>query len=508
VFPAPGGQPESLFDAAEQDAQQAAAPLAVRMRPRTLDEVIGQRHLTRPGSPLRKLADTDAGMAVLLWGPPGTGKTTLAYVVSQVTRRKFVELSAVSAGVKDVRAAVQAARHDLGLTGVQTVLFIDEVHRFSKTQQDALLPAVENRWVSFIGATTENPSFSVVGPLLSRSLLLTLQPLSDDDITAVVSRALADERGLGGAVSLADGVMEHLARLAGGDARRALTYLEAAALGLPAGGVIDIETLERAVDQAMVRYDRAGDQHYDVISAFIKSIRGSDADAALHYLARMIEAGEDPRFIARRLIVHASEDIGLADPTALQAAVAAAHAVEFVGLPEARLNLAQATIHLCLAPKSNAVIMAFEAAAADVRAGLAGPVPAHLRDAHYPGAQRLGHGRGYRYPHDDPAGVVGQQYAPDSIAARSYYHPSRHGAEARYAERTERIREILGKTSQANNDVAGQDAASAAGPAAADPGAAGADPPGRDGDVSQADTGEVAPGADAGGSDAARPESG
>ncbi|MGH3393986.1 MAG: replication-associated recombination protein A [Streptosporangiaceae bacterium] len=440
-------EPESLFDAAEEEAAQAAAPLAVRMRPRSLDEVIGQGHLTRPGSPLRKLAESDAGLSVLLWGPPGTGKTTLAYVVSRATKRKFVELSAVSAGVKDVRAAVQTARRDLGLSGVQTVLFIDEVHRFSKTQQDALLPAVENRWVSFIGATTENPSFSVVSPLLSRSLLLTLQPLSDADLTAVISRALTSERGLGGRVTLADGVMEHLVRLAGGDARRALTFLEAAALGVPEGGVIDTPTLERAVDRAMVRYDRAGDQHYDVISAFIKSIRGSDADAALHYLARMIEAGEDPRYIARRLVVHASEDIGLADPTALLTAVAAAQAVELIGLPEARINLAQATIHLCLAPKSNAVIMAIEAAAADVRAGLAGPVPAHLRDAHYPGAAKLGHGRGYVYPHDDPAGVVRQQYAPDTIAGRAYYQPTRHGAEARAAERSERIREILGQAS-------------------------------------------------------------
>ena len=444
---------ESLFDAAEEEAARAAAPLAVRMRPRTLDEVIGQDHLTRPGSPLRKLAESDAGLSVLLWGPPGTGKTTLAYVVSRATRRKFAELSAVSAGVKDVRAAVQAARRDLGLTGVQTVLFIDEVHRFSKTQQDALLPAVENRWVSFIGATTENPSFSVVSPLLSRSLLLTLLPLTDPDLTAVISRALADERGLGGRVILGEGVMEHLVRLAGGDARRALTFLEAAALGVPPGGVIDIPTLERAVDRAMVRYDRAGDQHYDVISAFIKSIRGSDADAALHYLARMIEAGEDPRYIARRLVVHASEDIGLADPTALQAAVAAAQAVELIGLPEARINLAQATIHLSLAPKSNAVITAIEAAAADVRAGLAGPVPPHLRDAHYPGAARLGHGRTYVYPHDDPAGVVRQQYAPDAIAGRGYYSPSRHGAEARVAQRSDRIREILGKTSNGAPDI-------------------------------------------------------
>ncbi len=437
------GQAASLFDAAGEEAARAAAPLAVRMRPRTLDEVIGQQHLISEGTPFRKLVDNDAAMSVVLWGPPGTGKTTLAHVVSQVTKRRFTELSAVTAGVKDVRAAIDAARRELGLSGRQTVLFVDEVHRFNKAQQDALLPAVENRWVSFIGATTENPFFSVVGPLLSRSLLLTLQPLADDDIREVIRRSLADERGLGGTVTLAGDAAGHLVMLAGGDARRALTYLESAALGLPAGGTIDLPALERAVDRAAVRYDRGGDQHYDVISAFIKSIRGSDADAALHYLARMIEAGEDPRFIARRLIVHASEDIGLADPTALQAAVAAAHAVEFVGLPEARINLAQATIHLALAPKSNAVIKAIGAAAQDVRAGLTGPVPAHLRDAHYPGSQRLGHGKGYEYPHDHPGGVVAQQYAPDSLAGRRYYEPTQHGTEARYAERAARIRAIL-----------------------------------------------------------------
>ncbi len=439
------GQADSLFDAAGEEAARAAAPLAVRMRPASLDEVIGQQHLTGPGTPFRKLVDHDAAMSVVLWGPPGTGKTTLAHVVSEVTRRRFTELSAVTAGVKDVRAAIDAARRDLGLTGTQTVLFIDEVHRFNKAQQDALLPAVENRWVSFIGATTENPFFSVVGPLLSRSLLLTLQPLSDADIREVISRALADQRGLGGSVTLAPDAAGHLVLLAGGDARRALTYLESAALGLPAGAEIGLAALERAVDRAAVRYDRGGDQHYDVISAFIKSIRGSDADAALHYLARMIEAGEDPRFIARRLIVHASEDIGLADPTALQAAVAAAHAVEFVGLPEARINLAQATIHLSLAPKSNAVIKAITAAADDVRAGLAGPVPAHLRDASYPGARKLGHGRGYSYPHDQDDGIVAQQYAPDAITGRAYYQPSGHGAEARYRERSERIKAILAR---------------------------------------------------------------
>jgi putative ATPase len=437
------GQASSLFDAAEEEAALAAAPLAVRMRPRTLDEVAGQPHLTGPGTPLRKLAEHDAGLSVVLWGPPGTGKTTLAQVISRVTGRRFTELSAVTAGVKDVRAAIEAARRELGLTGTQTVLFIDEVHRFNKAQQDALLPAVENRWVSFIGATTENPSFSVVGPLLSRSLLLTLQPLGDDDMREVITRALADERGLDGAVSLDTGALIHLIRLASGDARRALTYLESAALGLPRGATIGTAILERAVDRAAVRYDRAGDQHYDVISAFIKSIRGSDADAAVHYLARMIEAGEDPRFIARRLIVHASEDVGMADPTALGVAVAAAQAVEFVGLPEARINLTQATIHLALAPKSNSVIMAIGAATSDVRAGLAGPVPPHLRDAHYPGATRLGHGQGYQYPHDFAEGVVAQRYAPDALAGRRYYQPSQHGAEARFAERSERIRAIL-----------------------------------------------------------------
>jgi putative ATPase len=436
-------QSGSLFDEAEQEAALAAAPLAVRMRPRTLDEVIGQRHLTGEGTPFRKLIDNDAPMSLLLWGPPGTGKTTLAYVVSQVTKRKFVELSAVTAGVKDVRAAVDTARRDLGMTGVQTVLFIDEVHRFSKTQQDALLPAVENRWVSFIGATTENPFFSVVSPLLSRSLLLTLTSLSDDDVSGVIRRAIADPRGLNDQVHMDDEALDHLVRLAGGDARRSLTYLEAAALGVPTQGLIDTAVLEKAVNQAAVRYDRDGDQHYDVISAFIKSIRGSDVDAALHYLARMIEAGEDPRFIARRVIVHASEDVGMADPTALPVAIAAAQAVEMVGLPEARINLAQAVIHLALAPKSNAVVKAISDAQADVRAGLIGAVPAHLRDAHYSGAQKLGHGEDYKYPHDFEEGVVTQRYAPDSVADRVYYEPSGHGNEARVAERASKIRAIL-----------------------------------------------------------------
>jgi putative ATPase len=431
---------DSLFDDAGEQAARSAAPLAVRMRPRSLDEVIGQKHLTAAGTAFRKLIENDAPMSLVLWGPPGTGKTTLAYVVSLATSRKFTELSAVTAGVKDVRAAIDQARRDLGMHNRQTLLFIDEVHRFSKTQQDALLPAVENRWVSFIGATTENPSFSVVSPLLSRSLLLTLQSLDDDDIRTLIARALTDERGLSGKVTLDDEALDHLVRLAGGDGRRALTYLEAAALGTTH---IDTKTVENAVDKAAVRYDRDGDQHYDVISAFIKSMRGSDADAALHYMARMIEAGEDPRFIARRLIVHASEDVGMADPTALQTAIAAAQAVEFVGLPEARINLAQAVIHIALAPKSNAVVKAIGAAQADVQAGLIGAVPAHLRDAHYAGAKRLGHGAGYVYPHDLPEGIAAQRYAPDAVAGRTYYEPTKHGMEARFSERAERIRAVL-----------------------------------------------------------------
>src|SRR5690606_24640197 len=429
---------ESLFDSAAEEA--TPQPLAVRMRPRTLDEVIGHRHLLGPGTPLRRLVESEAPMSLFLWVPPATGKTTLAYVVSNVTKRRFVEISAVSAGVKDVRAAIDAARRELGMTGRQTVLFVDEVHRFNKAQQDALLPAVENRWVTFIGATTENPFFSVVSPLLSRSLLLTLEPLSDDDIRTVLERAVADPRGLGGRVTLRPEALDHLVRLAGGDARRSLTYLEAAAL---LDDDITVEVVERAVDKAAVRYDRQGDQHYDVTSAFIKSMRGSDADAALHYLARMIEAGEDPRFIARRIVIFASEDVGMADPTCLQVAVAAAQAVELVGLPEARLNLAQAVIHCALAPKSNAVVKAIGAATADVRRGLLGPVPAHLRDAHYPGARKLGHGVGYLYPHDHEHGLVRQQYAPDAVRDRRYYEPTTRGAEATFAERWARIREFL-----------------------------------------------------------------
>jgi putative ATPase len=427
------------------DRGRAGLPLAVRMRPRSLDEIVGQQHLLTPGSPLRRLAAGEP-MSVFLWGPPGTGKTTIAAVVSQQTERRFVEVSAVTAGVKEVRAILDRAQADLR-GGRETVLFVDEVHRFSKTQQDVLLPAVENRLVTLIAATTENPSFSVISPLLSRSLLLTLKPLGEDDLSALLDRALAAEHGMAAAYALEPEARSMILRLSGGDARRALTYLEEAAAGAAAVGAarIDADTVERSVDRAAVRYDRDGDQHYDVISAFIKSIRGSDVQAALHYLARMIAAGEDPRFIARRLVISASEDIGLADPTALTTAVAAADAVSFLGMPEGRLNLAQAVIALALAPKSNAVIAAVDAALADVNAGRIGLVPAHLRDAHYAGAAEYGHGSGYRYAHDEPHGVAAQQYLPDELAGARYYAPSGHGAEASLADRLARIEELLGR---------------------------------------------------------------
>jgi putative ATPase len=441
---------EGLFAAhAEHRAEQrlaVSAPLAVRMRPATLEEVLGQDHLLSPGSPLRRLVESSSAASVILYGPPGTGKTTLARLVSQATGRRFEALSALSAGVKEVRAVIDAARRRLGREGGNaTVLFIDEVHRFSRTQQDALLGAVEDGIILLVAATTENPFFSVVSPLLSRSLVLQLHPLSNDDVRTLIRRALSDPRGLDGSITLEPAAEDHLVRLAAGDARRALTALETAAEAASSTGdsAVDLARVESVVDRAAVRYDRAGDQHYDVISAFIKAIRGSDVDAALHYLARMVEAGEDPRFIARRLVVHASEDVGMADPTALQTAVAAAHAVQFIGMPEGRLALAQATVHLATAPKSNAVITAIDAALADVRAGATGPIPAPLRDGHYTGSTRLGHAQGYRYPHDAPEGVLTQQYPPDDLIGRDYYQPTTHGAERALADRLPRLRRII-----------------------------------------------------------------
>ena len=432
---------------------QGQTPLAVRMRPTSLDEVAGQAHLLKPGSPLVALADPEAKkpgtVSVILWGPPGTGKTTLAQAIARSSGRRFVELSAITAGVKDVREVMQEALNQRDLYGQSTILFLDEIHRFTKAQQDALLPGVENGWVILIAATTENPSFSVISPLLSRSLLLTLQPLTDEDLGALIDRAVADPRGLDGAVTLEDDARRALVQLASGDARRALTGLEAAA-GVAASEAgederprVTADHVAQAVDRALLRYDRQGDEHYDVISAFIKSIRGSDPDAAVHYLARMIEAGEDPRFIARRLVVHAAEDIGLADPRALQIAVAAADAVAFIGMPEGRIPLAEATIYLATAPKSPATINAIDAALADVRAGRMGPVPTHLRDAHYAGAKRLGHGKGYRYPHDSDIGVVAQQYLPDALHGRRYYEPRPLGGEREIGERLEKLRRII-----------------------------------------------------------------
>ncbi|HSU70959.1 MAG TPA: replication-associated recombination protein A [Micrococcaceae bacterium] len=451
-------EPDQESGADASAGTRPRSPLAVRMRPRSLEEVVGQQHLLGSGSPLRLLAagaghSGPAGpSSVILWGPPGTGKTTLAHVIARGPGRKFVELSAITAGVKDVRKVMEDALTARDLHKTTTVLFLDEIHRFNKAQQDALLPGVENRWVVLIAATTENPSFSVVSPLLSRSLLLTLKPLTNEDIRGLIVRAVEDPRGLGGKVRLSDEALDHLIRLAAGDARRALTTLEAAAgvahaMSPDSAGKdpvpVELEHAERAIDAAAVRYDRAGDQHYDVISAFIKSIRGSDVDAALHYLARMLEAGEDPRFVARRIIISASEDIGMADPTALQTAVAAAQAVQLIGMPEGRIVLAEAVVHLATAPKSNAAYMGINAAIADVRAGLGSGIPTHLRDAHYPGSKQLGHGKGYIYSHDEPHSVASQQYAPDDLVGRDYYQPTENGAERDIAPRLERLRGII-----------------------------------------------------------------
>lgn len=444
-----------LFDSESFDdrgvpACDADAPLAVRMRPTSLDEVVGQGHLLGEGAPLRRLLapisrDGVAVSSVVLWGPPGTGKTTLAYLIARASGRHFVELSAVSSGVSDVRSVVQAARRRIASGDEETVLFVDEVHRFSKAQQDSLLPAVENRWVVLVAATTENPSFSVISPLLSRSLLLTLRPLESDAIEELIRRALADERGLGGRFTIEDEAVAGLVRLAGADARKSLTLLEAAAGVADDRGerLITVAGVEAAANSALVRWGR--DQHYDVASAFIKSMRGSDVDASLHYLARMIEAGEDPRFIARRIMIAASEEVGMAAPEVLTTCVAAAQGVASIGMPEARLLLAQAVVAVATAPKSNATYLAIDRAIADVRAGRGGAVPEHLRDAHYRGADMLGHGDGYLYAHDHPHHVAAQQYMPDDLQGVRYYAPTDNGHEAMLTKRLAMIRNLLKK---------------------------------------------------------------
>ena len=402
-------------------------PLAARIRPRTFDEFVGQTHLIGPGKALTQLIEGGHLPSVVLWGPAGTGKTTLAYLLADAVGAELVQLSAVSSGVADARKVIERAKGGM----FRTVLFVDEVHRWSKAQQDVLLPAVEEGTITLIGATTENPYFSLVTPLLSRSILLRLEPLGDGDVKTLLRRALADEdRGLGKmGVEISDEALSHLIEVAGGDARVALTGLEASVLAARATGedTVTLDLAADAVQKKAIVYDRQGDAHYDVISAFIKSIRGSDPDATLFWLARMLEAGEDARYIARRMVVHASEDIGLADPRALQIAVAAAQAVEYVGLPEARLNLAEAAIYLARAPKSNSVIVSLGKAQED--AASSDPVPLHLRDAHYPAAKRLGHGKGYKYPHDYPGRQVEQEYRPTRFAGNRYYEPSGEGEE-------------------------------------------------------------------------------
>ncbi len=430
-----------LFDSALEERFGEYAPLAARMRPRSLDEVVGQQHLLGPGRALRALVESGDLSSIVLWGPAGTGKTTLARVIAGASSAHFEPMSAVTSGVADVRKVIEAARDRLGQLGRRTVLFLDEIHRFNKAQQDALLPAVENGWIVLVGATTENPSFEVNSPLMSRSLLFRLEALTTEDLEEVLRRAIGDvERGIGGLpIEIEDEAVAHLAAGAGGDARAALNALEAAAsIVTSTGGPLDLKAAEEALQRRALPYDKAGDWHYDVISAFIKSMRGSDPDAAVYWMVRMLDAGEDPRFVSRRMVIFASEDVGNADPTALQVAVAAHRALEFAGLPEAKLNLAQAAVYLALAAKSNASAVALWRAEEDLKAGPL-PVPTHLRDSHSPASRSLGAGKGYVYPHDR-GGYAEQDYLPEQLRERRYFEPVR-GAEEALARA---IREQLG----------------------------------------------------------------
>jgi len=414
------------------------APLAARFRPRTLEEFIGQAHLLAPGKPLRRLIEADRLTSVILFGPPGVGKTSLAEVIARRTKCHFERLNGVEAAVADLRRVLAGAVTRMKVSGKRTVLFIDEIHRFNKAQQDVLLPDVEAGSVRLIGATTHNPSFYINGPLVSRSQIFQLEPLSSDEISTLIDAALADpERGLGKLkVDLTPEARAHLIATSEGDARRALNGIEIAALTTPpdAGGVahIDVATIEECVQKKRVLYDKDEDQHYDTISAFIKSVRGSDPDSALYWLAKMVEAGEDPRFIARRLIILASEDIGLADPQGLVVAVAALHAVEFIGMPEGKIPLAEATLYLACAAKSNSAVAGIGTALEAVQQGEVVQVPLHLRDAHYPGAKRLGHGEGYQYSHDFPGAIAPQRYG---IESGRFFQPTDHGYEAKIKAR-------------------------------------------------------------------------